>query len=95
MSHSALQPELLSPEVGTGRWMVTIFNNETTAAEDVVAILMRATGCDEEEAFIEMWEAHTFGRADVHFAGRDECERVADVIATVGVRTLVTSEWND
>jgi ATP-dependent Clp protease adaptor protein ClpS len=56
---------------------------------------MRATQCDEEEAFIEMWEAHTFGKAAVHFAGREECDKAAVIIASIGVKAEVMKEWND
>ena len=76
--------------------MVTIFDNETTSMDEVVEVLMIATGCTIEEAAIEMWEAHTFGKAPVHFH-RDpvECHRVAGIIETVGVQTTVTLEWAD
>jgi ATP-dependent Clp protease adaptor protein ClpS len=80
---------------GLGRWMVVIFNNETNTFDEVMEILMRATGCDAEEAYMEMWEAHTYGKAPVHFAAQSECESVAGVIATIGVETSVCREWED
>jgi ATP-dependent Clp protease adaptor protein ClpS len=75
--------------------MTVIFNNETTTMDEVVWVLMRATGCDEEEAEIEAWEAHTYGKAPVHFASKEECETAALTIQTVGVATEVVPEWND
>ena len=75
--------------------MAVIFNNEHNSMDEVVEVLMRATGCDEDEAAIEMWEAHHYGKAPVHFASREECERAAKTIERVGVRTEVTPEWND
>ena len=63
--------------------------------DEVVEVLMRATGCDAEEAAIEMWEAHTYGKAPVHFASREECEAAAGTIASIGVRTEVQPEWDD
>ncbi len=75
--------------------MTTIFNNEENSMEEVIWILMRATDCDREEAEIEMWEAHTYGKAPVHFATKAECERAADVIATIGIETEVAPEWDD
>lgn len=95
MSQTILEPEVLGPGAGQGRWMVTIFNNDHTSMDDVVYILMKATGCDAEEAAIEMWEAHHFGKAPVHFSSRDECDRAAALIGTVGVKTEVGPEWND
>lgn len=75
--------------------MVVIFNNDTTAFDDVVLTLVIATGCEVEEARIEAWEAHTYGQAPVHFALEEECQRVAQVISAIGVRTEVRREWED
>jgi len=75
--------------------MVLIYNNDTNSMEEVVDVLIRATGCTMEEAEIEMWEAHTFGKAPVHFASKSECEDAASVISSVGIKTEVALEWND
>jgi ATP-dependent Clp protease adapter protein ClpS len=75
--------------------MVVIFNNDTNSMEDVVEVLMRATGCDIQEAYIETWEAHTFGKAPVHFSAREECEEAAAEISAIGVKTEVCPEWED
>lgn len=98
MNQTVLDPkveEANSQSGGGARWMVVIFNNETNTFDEVIEALMRATGCDEEEAGIEAWEAHHYGKAPVHFASRPECEDIASVISTVGVRTEVTPEWED
>lgn len=79
----------------TGRWMTLIYNDSVTPYEAVVQILMLATGCSQDEAEIETWEAHTYGKAGVHFAQKSECERVAEIIRSIGVKTEVTTEWND
>lgn len=75
--------------------MVVIFNNDTTSFEAVVQVLMAATRCTQEEAEIETWEAHTYGKAPVHFASQQECEEVATVIQRIGVKTEVCPEWDD
>jgi len=95
MSHSLLEPDILGTDVGAGRWMVVIYNNETNSMEEVVEVLMCATGCTEDEAEIEMWEAHTFGKAPVHFAAKTECDEAARVISSIGIKTEVALEWND
>jgi ATP-dependent Clp protease adapter protein ClpS len=95
MSKILLEPEVIESTAGYGRWMVVIFNNEINTVEDVMAVLMKATGCSEQEAFTETWEAHTFGKAPVHFADRVECEIVATMISTIGVKTQVRREWED
>lgn len=81
--------------VKTGRWMVVIFNDDHTPYEAVIQILLIATECSLEEAQTETWEAHHFGQAPVHFAAKDECERVADIIGRIGVKTEVRKEWED
>jgi ATP-dependent Clp protease adapter protein ClpS len=95
MSQTILQPELAESSSKSGRWMVVIFNNEHNSMEEVIEVLMAATGCDIQEAYIEMWEAHTFGKASVHFAAREECDDAATIISAVGVRTEVTLEWQE
>jgi ATP-dependent Clp protease adapter protein ClpS len=95
MSHVLLEPEIADGSTANGRWMVLIYDNDTNTMDEVVDVLMRATGCDAEEAAIEMWEAHTYGKAPVHFASKSECDDVAAIIASIGVKTEVTREWED
>ncbi len=90
-----MEPEIGDSSTRQGRWMVVIYDNDGTSMDEVVDILMAATGCDAQEAFIEMWEAHTFGKAPVHFSSKGECEAAAGVIASIGVKTEVCLEWND
>lgn len=75
--------------------MAVIYNNDFNTFDEVVLVLMHATGCDLQEASIETWEAHTFGKAAVHFDTKEACERVARMIAVIGVRTEVMPEWDD
>lgn len=75
--------------------MVVMYNNDTNTMDQVVEILMRATGCGIDEAQIETWEAHTFGKAPVHFSSQNECEIVASMIASIGVKTQIRREWED
>lgn len=95
MSRTFLAPDVIERGTLTGRWMVVIYNNDVNTVDEVIAILMRATGCSVDEAAIETWEAHTFGKAQVHFAGRTECEVVAAMIGSIGVKTEVRPEWED
>jgi len=95
MSHVVLEPDITSDGTGAGRWMVVIYNNDTNSMDEVIEVLMLATRCEYDEAIIEMWEAHTFGKAAVHFASKSECEDAALIISSVGVKTEVAKEWND
>ncbi len=74
------------------QWVVKVFNNETNTYEEVMTILMIATGCTPDEAFIETWEIDNFGVCGVHRASRDTCEGVAKIIATIGIRTEVEQD---
>jgi ATP-dependent Clp protease adaptor protein ClpS len=75
--------------------MVVIYNNDVNDFDEVIEVLMRATGCSASEAYIEAWEAHTYGKAPVHFSDRTECEVVAAMVSSIGVRTVVRREWDE
>lgn len=94
MSRTLLHPEVIESQSGVGRWMVVIFNNDVTGFDEVIEVLMRSTGCSATEAYIEAWEAHTYGKAPVHFSEKTECEVVASMISSIGVRTVVSLEWD-
>ena len=88
--------EIKDSSSGNGeRFGVIIFDNDTNTVDEVVAILLQATNCPVDEAVIEMWEAHTYGKSWVHFSSEEECNRVAEVIARIGVTTDVRKEWAD
>jgi ATP-dependent Clp protease adaptor protein ClpS len=95
MSQTLIDPQIDGPGVGAGRWMVVIFNNDYTPVDMVVLALIRATACTLQEAEMETWEAHNFGKAPVHFASKNECEKAATIISSIGVKTEVSPEWND
>ena len=84
------EPRLDDPGTGgDGNWMVIVFNNDTNTFEEVVDILQKATSCTAAEAEMETWEVHHLGRSIVHHAERPECERVATVIRSIGIRVEV------
>ena len=75
-----------------GGWTVTVYNNDDNTYDEVMLILMCATGCAEEEAATETWEIDHLGRSVVHFGESWECQTVASVIATIGIRVEVREE---
>ncbi len=95
MGQTSPKPGAIDGTRSLRRYMVVIYNNETNSFNDVVSALVLATGCELQEALIETWEAHTFGKASVHFAPEEECQEAAAVIARIGVRTEVRPEWDD
>ena len=90
-----IEPKIDDSAAKQGRWMVVIYNNDTCSMDEVVEILMAATGCDIQEAYIEMWEAHTFGKAPVHFSSKSECDEAGRIISSIGVQIDVCPEWKD
>ncbi len=77
---------------GGQHWIVTVFNNETNTWDEVVFILMAATGCDAEEAHMETWEVDNLGKSVVHHGSQEECQSAAEIIAQIGIRVEVSEE---
>jgi ATP-dependent Clp protease adapter protein ClpS len=87
------------PEVehdsGTGRgdcWVVTVFNNDYNTWDEVVDILIKATGCSVDEAHMETWEIDNLGKSVVHHGEKEECVSAAEVIRQIGIRVEVSAE---
>src|SRR5262245_42902557 len=85
------RPDLYDETAQTSRdeYVVIVFNNEVNTFDEVILILQKATGCSLEEAQMETWEIHYTGRSVVHHGDREECDRVAAIIATIGIRVAV------
>lgn len=73
-------------------WLVRVFDNDVNTHEEVISILMLATHCTEEEAYIETWEIDHLGQSVVHVAQEDECHEVASVIRRIGIRVEVSQD---
>jgi ATP-dependent Clp protease adaptor protein ClpS len=84
----------LGGESNGDRWKAVIFNNETNSVEEVVYALILATKCEVEEAYVETWEAETYGKAPVHFASYEECAKVCRSLSTIGLKTELAKEWD-
>lgn len=93
MTETVVNPALEgASETQTESWVVVVFNNETNTYDEVMMILMIATHCDEEEAYIETWEVDHLGKSVVHSAGKEECEDVAQIIRQIGIKVEVIAE---
>ena len=81
-------PELIHEEQQSskGDWVVRVFNNDSNTYDEVIEILMAATGCDAQEAYMEAWEIDHLGSSVVHFGAQKECKDAAGIIATIGIR---------
>lgn len=87
-------PEQVSDsKVASSRdWIVVVYDHDTISFDEVIFILLLATGCTQAEAEIETWEVHHLGRSVVHNASEQECLRVAEIISTIGIRVEVLKE---
>lgn len=86
--------ETQGPDTGGG-YIVTVYNNEHNTYDEVMMILMIATQCDADEAYMETWEIDNLGKSVVHRASETGCQDVADVISTIGIEATVSEEWSD
>ena len=89
-----LLPDILENGPGTGddEYIVIVFDNDHNTFEQVETILIVATGCSVREAKMETWEVHNLGKSTVHHGAQSECERVAEVIRTIGIKVEVRSD---
>ena len=89
-----VEPTVLEANSGyDGRYMAVIYNNDLNGFHEVAQAVSYATGCTLEEAFIETWEAHTYGKAAIHFGTPEVCCAVASIVSNIGVKTEVRPEW--
>ena len=79
-------------EAAAPGWIVTVYNNDYNTYEEVIAILIVATGCNMEEAEIEAWEIDHLGRSVVHHGQEKHCRHAAEIIGKIGNRVEVSEE---
>jgi len=94
MPHVVERPDshLQEQEVAQRPWIVRVFNNDHNTYQEVMMILMLATACNAEEAYIEAWEIDHLGSSVVHEAAEIECRAAAKVISSIGIRVEVMQE---
>ena len=73
-------------------WVVTVYNNEHNTYEEVMNILILATRCGHEEAFIETWEIDHLGSSVVHHGKEETCRKIGEIISKIGIRVEVAQE---
>lgn len=82
--------EVTDREVGVAPpWLTILWNCDCHTFEEVARQLMKAIGCSYDEGMAIAWRVHTEGRATVRVGPREECERVARVLAEIGLRVTV------
>lgn len=66
-----------------GPWIVILYNCDCHTFDDVIYILMKATGCTAEKGLQIAIEVDTKGRAICFSGSKEECDRVADIIGSI------------
>lgn len=66
--------------------MVVLYNCDCHGFDEVIRQLMIATGCSQGKAEQIAEEAHQLGRAVAYSGEEEECERVADVLRSIGLQ---------
>ncbi len=70
-------------------YRVVIIDNDYNTYQEVIDICMQALGTDIEHAYKIALAVDHNGEADVVRAPRDEAERVAEVIRSIGIEVRV------
>jgi ATP-dependent Clp protease adapter protein ClpS len=78
------QEEALSPP-----WITILWNCDCHTFDQVANQLVKAIGCSLDDGMAIAWRVHNDGKAVVRVGARSECERVAKVLAEIGLRVTV------
>ncbi len=70
-------------------WITFLWNCDCHTFEQVASQLVKAIGCSYDEGMQIAWRVHTEGKAAVRVGPRPECERVARVLAEIGLVVTV------
>jgi ATP-dependent Clp protease adapter protein ClpS len=70
-------------------WMTILWNCDCHTFEQVARQLMRAIGCSYDEGMAIAGRVHNDGKAVVRVGAKAECERVARILAEIGLRVSV------
>ncbi|MEX0602427.1 MAG: ATP-dependent Clp protease adaptor ClpS [Bacteroidota bacterium] len=68
---------------------VILYNDEIHTFEEVIAQLIKATGCDTARAEALTWEVHHTGKAMVFEGPMDDCLRVSAVLEEIALHTQI------
>jgi ATP-dependent Clp protease adapter protein ClpS len=71
-------------------WMTILHNCNCHTFEQVVRQLMKAIGCSEPEGWEIAWRVHNTGKAVVKVGTEEECVRVGNILAEIGLIVTVT-----
>jgi ATP-dependent Clp protease adapter protein ClpS len=85
-----LEQEQLEEEVTTGEpGKVILFNDDVHTFDEVIAQLIKATGCSTQKAEALAWEVHTRGKAIVYTGELTRCVAVSGILEEIGLMTQI------
>jgi ATP-dependent Clp protease adaptor protein ClpS len=67
----------------TGPWIVILYNDDWHSVDEVIDIVQQATGCSLDDAVTITYRVHNEGRAICFSGSKEECDKVAAIIATI------------
>ncbi len=67
-------------------WNVILVNDDWHTFDEVIAQLLKATGCSLEQAREITWQVHTEGEAICYSGPRERCEHVASILEEIELR---------
>jgi ATP-dependent Clp protease adaptor protein ClpS len=70
-------------------WVTVLWNCDCHTFDEVAAQLVKAIGCSYDQGMAIAWEVHAHGKSVVRVGPRTECERVARILAEIGLRVTV------
>jgi ATP-dependent Clp protease adapter protein ClpS len=70
-------------------WMTILHNCNCHTFEQVVRQLMKAIGCSEALGWEIAWRVHNTGKAVVKVGAEEECVRVGNILAEIGLVVTV------
>jgi ATP-dependent Clp protease adapter protein ClpS len=70
-------------------WITILWDCDCHTFEEVATQLVRAIGCAYDEGMQIAWRVHTEGKAAVRVGPRAACERVARILAEIGLVVTV------
>ncbi len=70
-------------------WITLLWNCDCHTFEQVANQLVKAIACSYDEGMAIAWRVHTEGKAAVRVGPRPECERVARILAEIGLQVTV------
>ncbi len=68
---------------------VILFNDDIHSFDEVIAQLIKATGCSSARAEAIAWEVHTTGKAVCYEGDLGECLRVSGILEEIGLHTQI------